>query len=173
MHIICSNAVGHSTGSGSALWATAQVLVLRKGHYAERALNDSIRIHWLCIHMHVVVYPRTLGCVSICMWPCIHVHVAMYPCAFGHVSTLMWPCTHVIMFPHAHDCVSTCRIWLYTMGRSTYFVERNALRRILLCVMGHSSEFLYALWTKAQNFVKRFEPQPRMIDHSPESNELH
>jgi hypothetical protein len=73
---------------------------------------------------------------------------------------------HVSVYPRAEF---GCVLWAVAQN----FVKRHALRRILLCAMGHSSEFLYALWTKAQNSVKHYEPQPRMIDHSPESNELH
>ncbi len=151
----------HSAGSGSALWATVQILFRTMGHCSVSALNwirigcqvyshTHVRVSmctWPCIHMHVAVYPTTSGCVSrsriwlcvMCMWPCIHVHMAVHPLEHGCVSICMWPCIHVhmAMYPRGH--ISTCT-WA--------------------CI-------------DVQNLVKLYGPQHRMIDHSAESCELH
>jgi hypothetical protein len=71
------------------MWATTQNVVKHCGPQCGICLeSDTNQIP--CIHMHMAVYPRVLGCISTSMWLCIHVHVAVYQCARGRVST--WSC---------------------------------------------------------------------------------
>jgi hypothetical protein len=107
---------------------------------------------WSCIH--VVMYPRTSGHVSMCItWlctigilPCIHVHVAAYPHARGYVSLCMWLCIHmhvpvypwpVAMYPLA--CGHIFHIIMYPWAGGHVF-----MCRLLLCPLGHSAEFCCA-----------------------------
>jgi hypothetical protein len=133
--------MGYSAEYGSAMSATAQNVVRRCGPQRGICLeSDTNQIP--CIHMHVAVYPRVLGCISTCMWLCIHVHAAVYPravavyqCAHGCVST--WSCIHM------HVAVYPRQIWQ--------------------CTMGHRAESGSALWATAQNFIERYGPQRRIL----------
>ncbi len=150
-----------------------------------------MRIHWLCIHVHVAMYPPACGCVSTCTWPWIHLHVAVFP--RGFISTCKWPWIHVqnllilfvqmAVYPRAHGHVSTlhvtvypCSEFGYVLCHSTEFLKRlwaTVQRRILLCTMDYSAELCWSLWAAAKNFVNCYGPQPRMIDHSAESHGLY
>ncbi len=86
-------------------------------------------------------------------------HVAMYPHVCGCISTCMWPSIHVHLAMYQRGHVSTC------MWPSIHV-------RIWLCAMGHSAESGSGLWATAQNFVKRYGPWRRIIDHSAESQQI-
>ncbi len=149
-------------------------------------------IQWLCIHMHVAIYPCACGCVSTCMFPwicvhmamyphgpgsmcrrlCIHaqnflmcyVHIAMYPRVGGCVSSWTWPCIHVVMYPHARGSVHVHN-WLWT--KEEILIERyERQRRILLCAFDHFTEFCSPLRSTVQNFIKHYGPPIRMINHN-------
>ncbi len=79
-------------------------------------------------------------------WFCIQVHVVVY---HSHAYLVM---------PNG----PWGRILFIFMG----------LRRILLCALGHSTEFWYAWWATAKNFVRSYGSRRRIIDLSAELREL-
>jgi hypothetical protein len=90
--IICSSILGHGAGPGSALWATAQILVtcygpLRRTSFkSEKSLIPSVS---LAMYPHACgMYPHAHGHISTCTCLCIQVNMAMSP--HGHVSTCTW-----------------------------------------------------------------------------------
>ncbi len=116
LHIICLSIISHGAGSGSMLWATARILVLRHRpqHGSQLQIKyqlDSICIHWLSIHMHVVVFLHTRG------------HVSMRSC-----TTCIWLCIHkqnliFALWARAQNLVvcdgSQHRIWIFVIGHSS------------------------------------------------------
>jgi hypothetical protein len=102
----------------SALWAIAQNCLLRYG---------PLRRIFICAMGHRPEYGLALWATAqnfvkhcgpqhwICLEsdtnqiPCIHIHVAVYPHVHDCISTCMWPCiyVHVTIYPWACGRVST------------------------------------------------------------------
>jgi hypothetical protein len=137
MRIICLSTVGHSAGSDSALWAAAQNCVKHCGSQERTSLESNpMCIHWLCIHVHMVVYPHAWGRASTCTLPFVHAHVAMdAPQAeFGYV---LWAKCTVLLSTKGH---STEVCYMFSVTAHNFVLPYGPQHRISLSAMSHVSE---------------------------------
>jgi hypothetical protein len=97
--------------------------------------------------------------------------LAMYPHERGRACTCMWLCIymHVYVYPHTCGCISTCTRLSIHLHEAMY--PHGHFHVYVTLVLRSGAEFSYSLWAIVQNFVKRYRPPRRIIDHSTKSHE--